>query len=101
MSRCFYHYCSLDTFIAIISNKSLRLCDLSKTNDYMERKWILTILEDSLIKAFEKNEISINLKEDYCYDKGIHNHLAFTIICLNIMLRVQVILRFFQEMDIY
>lgn len=77
MSRCFYHYCSLDTFIAIISNKSLRLCDLSKTNDYMERKWILNILEDSLIKAFEKNEISINLKEDYWYDKGIHNHLAF------------------------
>lgn len=54
MSRCFYHYCRLDTFIAIISNKSLRLCDLSKTNDYMERKWILNILEDSLIKAFEK-----------------------------------------------
>lgn len=77
MSRCFYHYCSLDTFIAIISNKSLRLCDLSKTNDYMERKWILNILEDSLIKAFEKNEISINLKEDYWYDKGIHNHIAF------------------------
>ncbi|GAA0778336.1 hypothetical protein GCM10008908_35080 [Clostridium subterminale] len=66
-------------FTAIISNKSLRLCDLSKTNDYMERKWILNILEDSLIKAFEKNEISINLKEDYCYDKGIHNQLAFII----------------------
>ncbi|WP_346867458.1 DUF2971 domain-containing protein [Clostridium sp. UBA1353] len=64
-------------FIAIISNKSLRLCDLSKTNDYMERKWILNNLEDSLIKAFEKNEIFINLKEDYCYDKGIHNRLAF------------------------
>jgi hypothetical protein len=77
MSRCYYHYCSLDTFIAIISNKSLRLCDLSKTNDYMERKWILNILEDSLIKAFEENEIIINLKEDYWYDKGIHNHLAF------------------------
>ncbi|MEG0308941.1 MAG: hypothetical protein RR636_13420 [Clostridium sp.] len=42
MSRCFYHYCRLDTFIAIISNKSLRLCDLSKTNDYMERKGYLT-----------------------------------------------------------
>lgn len=77
MSRCYYHYCSLDTFIAIISNKSLRLCDLSKTNDYMERKWTLNILEDSLIKAFEENEITINLKEDYWYDKGIHNHLAF------------------------
>lgn len=77
MSKNFYHYCSLDTFIAIISNKSLRLCDLSKTNDYMERKWILNILEDSLIKIFEKNKISINLKEDYWYDKEIHSHLAF------------------------
>lgn len=77
MSRCFYHYCSLDTFIAIISNKSLRLCDLSKTNDYMERKWILNILQDSLIKAFEKNKISINLKEDYWYRDGINNHLEY------------------------
>jgi len=43
----------------------------------MERNWILNILKDSLTKAFEKNEISINLKEDYWYDKGIHNRLAF------------------------
>ncbi|MTI47657.1 MAG: DUF2971 domain-containing protein [Firmicutes bacterium] len=77
MSRSYYHYCSLDTFIAIISNKSLRLCDLSKTNDYMERKWILKILEDSLIKAFEQNEIVINLKEDYWYEKGVHNHFSY------------------------
>lgn len=88
-------------FIAIISNKSLGLCDLSKTNDYMERKWILNILEDSLIKAFEKNEISINLKEDYWNDKGKQITLCLLLICLNIMLRVQVILRVFQEMEIY
>lgn len=79
MSRQYYHYCSLDTFLAIISNRSLRLCDLSKTNDYLERKWILNILEESLIQAFEENEIKINLKEDYWYEEDIHNHLAYII----------------------
>ena len=34
-----YHYCSLDTFAQIIKNKTIRLSDLNKTNDYMEKKW--------------------------------------------------------------
>ncbi|WP_207636416.1 DUF2971 domain-containing protein [Alkaliphilus metalliredigens] len=43
----------------------------------MERKWILDILEESLGKAFEENQITINLKEDYWYNEGIHNHISF------------------------
>lgn len=29
-----YHYCSLETFVQIIKNKTIRLSDLNKTNDY-------------------------------------------------------------------
>jgi hypothetical protein len=53
MGRKLYHYCSLETFIAIISNKCLRLSDLSKSNDYMERKWIMNIVEEALDKSFK------------------------------------------------
>ncbi len=31
-----YHYCSVDTFHSIITNKSLRLCDIQKSNDSKE-----------------------------------------------------------------
>jgi hypothetical protein len=76
VTRNLYHYCNLDTFQSIIKNKCLRLSDLRKSNDLMERKWIFKVLEDSLIKTFEEIGISINLKEDYWYDKGIHNHIT-------------------------
>lgn len=33
-----YHYCSLDTFVQIVKNKTIRLSDLDKTNDFMEKK---------------------------------------------------------------
>ena len=33
-----YHYCSIDTFFSIIQNKTLRLSDLNKTNDSMEKR---------------------------------------------------------------
>lgn len=79
MDRCYYHYTSLEAFKTIISNKSLRLCDLRKTNDYLERKWIINILEKSLINSFEENGITINLKEDYWYDEESHTHLEYLV----------------------
>lgn len=77
MSRCLYHYCSLDTFVAIISNKCLRLSDIGKSNDYMERKWILGVLEDALMKSFSDNGISIDLREDYWYGKETNSHYMY------------------------
>lgn len=77
MSRKFYHYCSLETFIAITSNKCLRLSDLNKTNDYMERKWIINILEQALNKAFFDEGVKINLREKYWYEDGINNHIDY------------------------
>lgn len=36
-----YHYCSLDTFLKIIKYKTIRLSNITKTNDYLERSYIL------------------------------------------------------------
>lgn len=77
MSRKLYHYCSLETLIAIISNKCLRLSDLSKSNDYMERKWIMNIIEEALDKSLKDEGIIINLREEYWYADGINNHISY------------------------
>jgi len=35
-----YHYCSVDTFLSIVQNKTLRLSEISKSNDSMECRWL-------------------------------------------------------------
>ncbi|NFD77379.1 DUF2971 domain-containing protein [Clostridium botulinum] len=77
MNEKLYHYCSLETFIAIISSKCLRLSDLSKSNDYMERKWIMNILEEALDKSFKDEGVIINLREKYRYGDDINNHIDY------------------------
>lgn len=77
MNEKLYHYCSLETFIAIISSKCLRLSDLSKSNDYMERKWIINILEEALDKSFKDEGIIINLREKYWYGDDVNNHIDY------------------------
>lgn len=77
MSRKLYHYCNLETFIAIISNKCLRLSDLSKSNDYMERKWIMNVVEEALEKQFKNEGITINLREEYWYADSVNNHITY------------------------
>lgn len=72
-----YHYCSIDTFMAIIQNKCLRLSDLNKTNDYMEKKWAARFIESVLREELNKFDININLTEDYWYEDGVNNHLQY------------------------
>lgn len=36
-----YHYCSLETFYAIIQNSTIRMTNISKSNDSKEIKYIL------------------------------------------------------------
>lgn len=43
-----YHYCSLETACAIISNASLRLCDITKSNDSAEITYGYAAALDSL-----------------------------------------------------
>lgn len=75
MSKSIYHYCSLETFSQIIKNKTIRLSDLNKTNDYMEKKWGKDLLYGVLCDELKRNGIDMNLKEDYWYSDNAHNHL--------------------------
>lgn len=72
-----YHYCSIDTFMAIIQHKSLRLSDLNKTNDYMEKKWANKLISEVLKEKIEEYGIEINLEEDYWYDEQSSSHLQY------------------------
>lgn len=70
-----YHYCSLDTFTQVIKNRTIRLSDLDKTNDYMEKRWGIELLQEALKKELENNNIPMNLQEDYWYSDNAHNHI--------------------------
>ncbi len=54
-----YRYCNLDTFLKIIQNKSLRLSDIGKSNDYAE----LIYMENIIREEFEK-KIRMMVLED-------------------------------------
>lgn len=36
-----YHYCSVETFYNIVLHHTLRLSDIEKSNDFMEKKWAI------------------------------------------------------------
>lgn len=76
-NKVIYHYCSIETFMAIIENKSIRLCDLNKTNDYMEMKWAIKYAVTALKEQILQYGISMNLTEDYWYAEVIKNHLEY------------------------
>lgn len=56
-----YHYCSVDTFYSIITNKTLRLSDLNKTNDYAEKIWSHKAIKKAIIDIIK--ELTNELKE--------------------------------------
>lgn len=55
-----YHYCSIDTFLNIIKNSTIRMSDVGKSNDYMETKWLLDYFEDEVIRQYQENPIKLN-----------------------------------------
>lgn len=75
--RSVYHYCSVETFFAIITNKCLRLSDLNKTNDYMEKKWILKLIDSLLIECLKEYKIDVDINEPYWYSEDINSHMEF------------------------
>lgn len=46
-----YHYCSLDTFLKIIGNRTLWLSDIGKSNDSQELKWLKNECHARILKA--------------------------------------------------
>lgn len=49
-----YHFCNINTFYSIISNQTLRLSDITKSNDQLEITWAISIIR----KVFEKNMLN-------------------------------------------
>ncbi|WP_082572420.1 DUF2971 domain-containing protein [Brevundimonas sp. Root1423] len=56
-----YHYCSSDTFHAIVTNKTIRSSDLSKMNDFRELSWGLDLAKDEISE--HRGIISDNLSD--------------------------------------
>lgn len=75
--RSVYHYCSIETFFAIITNRCLRLSDLNKTNDYMEKKWTLKLIDSVLMESLKAYKIEVDIKEPYWYEDGVNSHLEY------------------------
>lgn len=76
-NKSIYHYCSADTFIAIIQNRSIRLSDLNKTNDFQEKKWASKLIVEVLKEKLIANGINFSLEEDYWYNDFSANHLQY------------------------
>ena len=62
-----YHYCSADTFYEIIKSKSLRLSDITKSNDSQELKWVFTRFKEDfslsyLYKYGRENNVEVYKK---------------------------------------
>ena len=51
-----YHYCTVETFLNIIRNHTLRLSDLCSSNDKAEMKVLLGALENEIINQYRKRE---------------------------------------------
>lgn len=67
-----YHYCSTNTFMNIISGKSIRLSDITKSNDSMEILWITKFIKEILDEEFNKETTSTQ------YFKNGYPHDSFT-----------------------
>ncbi len=70
MSNTLYHYCSLETFLSIVKNKSIWLSDISKSNDRMELSWLKNRYESFLLEKWvgyvkSKTEINDLLSVDF------------------------------------
>jgi len=55
--RVIYHYCSLETFKAIIEDKTLRLSDITRSNDSEETRYIVNIIKKTFHEDIRKVEI--------------------------------------------
>ena len=66
-----YHYCSVDTLVNILQNRSLRISEIAKSNDSMECKWLeKNILPKKIRECVEQNS---RLKDS---DQAIKNDIV-------------------------
>jgi len=56
MEDTVYHYCSIETFLNIIQYKTIRITDIEKSNDYLERVYIEKRIQDKLEKLIRDKQ---------------------------------------------
>lgn len=64
-----YHYCGLESFRSIITNRSIWLSDISKSNDSQELTWIRKQAKDHLQKkldAITHSDGNTQIKKEIC-----------------------------------
>lgn len=72
-----YHYCSPEVFDLIIRNSTIRLSNLDKTNDYMEKEWGSRLIENVLNNELKKEGINIDLRKPYFYSDNCLCHMEY------------------------
>ncbi len=87
-NKLVYHYCSVDTFNKIVSNKELWLTDVTKSNDYEELQAIFNVLSDKIKSKIDFKNIGIErsisslLLRDFINCIDLHS-LLFHVCCFS------------------
>lgn len=66
-----YHYCNINTFNSIISNQSLRLSDITKSNDQLEMTWAIDIIKNAFEKKYGEFKNKIEMETEGILKKEI------------------------------
>lgn len=72
-----YHYCSVGTFISIIENKTLRLSDITKSNDSMELIWFVESIQEEFDRYYDNNMDFLSI---FCDKKEWNNVVRYYIL---------------------
>lgn len=54
--KTIYHYCSLDTFLSILQNNTIRFSDIIKSNDTLETKALVELIKKATKSLCEKDD---------------------------------------------
>jgi len=60
MEDTVYHYCSIETFLNIMQYKTIRITDIEKSNDFLERINIEKRIQDKLEKFIRGKQLDYN-----------------------------------------
>lgn len=69
-----YHYCSVETFLNIIRNHTIRLSDLCKSTDRMELKSLLDAVQKEIMEQYRNN---FDFPDTIIYGMEMDNAFSF------------------------
>lgn len=85
MAAIIYQYLPLNTFHTSIRNKTIRLCDISKSNDYLEKKVYRECLKNAIDRAFQMLQLRLTADTETatgytfseCVEDKFNEHLSY------------------------